>query len=131
MRTNWAVAVLPSGHEYALEIASDEASRARGLMGRDRLEPRSGMLFVFDEDGREAFWMKNCKISLDMVWLDASFRVVFVAPDQKPCPESGECPSVGPLVPARYVLEFAAGTAAAERLAPGVAVTLLAEPALR
>lgn len=130
-RPAWAVAVLPSGHDYALEVAADDASRARGLMGRETLPPRSGMLFVFDEDGRDAFWMKNCRISLDMVWLDSAFRVVFVAPDQRPCPATGECPSVAPPVAARYVLEFAAGTAAAEKLAPGSAVTVIADPPLR
>lgn len=127
----WAVAVLPSGHEFSLEVAADPASRARGYMGRDEVPPRAGMLFIFDEDGRPGFWMKNCKIPLDMVWLDAGFRVVFVAADQRPCPAEGDCPTVAPPVPARYVLEFAAGTAARENLKAGDDVVVLAEPPLR
>jgi len=128
---HWAVAVLPSGHEFTLEVAADDASRAQGYMGRPSIGPREGMIFVFDEDGRHAFWMKDCKTSIDMVWLDANLRVVWVAPRQAPCPSSGECPSIAPPAPARFVLEFAAGTAASESLRPGDSVVILSEPPLR
>jgi uncharacterized membrane protein (UPF0127 family) len=127
----WAVAVLPSGHEFTLEVAADESSRARGYMGREKIGAREGMIFVFEEDGRHAFWMKDCKAALDMVWLDANLRVVWIAARQTPCPPTGECPSVAPPSPARFVLEFAAGTAAAESLRPGETVVVLSEPPLR
>jgi uncharacterized protein len=127
----WAVAVLPSGHEFTLEVAADDASRARGYMGRESIGPREGMIFVFDDDARHAFWMKDCKTSLDMVWLDASLRVVWVAPRQAPCPSTGDCPSIAPPAPARFVLEFAAGTAAGESLRPGESVVILSDPPLR
>lgn len=127
----WAVAVMPSGHEFSLEVAADDASRARGYMGRERIGPREGMLFIFDADERHSFWMKDCKTSLDMVWLDARLRVVWVAPRQAPCPDAGECPSVAPPSPARYVLEFAAGTAEAEGLHAGTSIVVISEPPLR
>jgi uncharacterized membrane protein (UPF0127 family) len=128
---SWGVAVLPSGHEFTLEVAADELSRQRGYMGRDRVGPHEGMLFVFDEDGRHSFWMKNCKVALDMVWLDANGRVVWVAENRAPCPAEGECPSIVSPTAARYVVEFAAGTAAAESLKPGDAVVVLSDPPLR
>ena len=127
----WAVAVLPNGHEFSLEVAADDESRARGYMGRERVGPRQGMLFVFDEDGRHSFWMKDCKVALDIVWLDANDRVVWVAPRQAPCPHSGACPSIIPPSPARYVIEFAAGTAKAESLRPGDSIVVLSDPPLR
>ena len=127
----FAVAVLPSGHEFALEVAADDASRARGYMGRDKIGPREGMLFIFHQDERHSFWMKDCKSSLDMVWLDAGLRVVWIAKGQVPCPPQGDCPSIVPPIPARYVLEFAAGTAAAESLAAGDSVVVLSDPPLR
>lgn len=127
----WAVAVLPSGHEFALEVAADESSRARGYMGRAFVGPREGMIFVFDEDARHSFWMKDCKVALDMVWLDASRRVVWIETNRPPCPASGDCPSIAPAVSSRYVLEFAAGTAAAESLKPGDALVVLSDPPLR
>lgn len=127
----WAVAVLPTGHEFALEVAADDVSRQRGYMGRERIGPRAGMLFVFDGDDRHSFWMKDCKVALDIVWLDVMGRVVWVAENRAPCPATGDCPSIVPPSPARYVVEFAAGTVAAEALKPGDAVVVLSDPPLR
>jgi len=127
----WAVAVLPSGHEFSLEVAADDLSRQRGYMGREKIGPREGMLFVFDEDDLHSFWMKDCKVALDIVWLDVSGRVVWVAANRTPCPATGDCPSIVPLSPARYVVEFAAGTVAAEFLKPGDGVVVLSDPPLR
>lgn len=127
----WAVAVLPSGHEYSLEVAADDVARQRGYMGRVKVGPRDGMIFVFDSDDLHSFWMKNCKVALDIVWLDVQGRVVWVAPNRVPCPATGDCPSIVPLSPARYVVEFAAGTVAAESLKPGDPVVVLSDPPLR
>ena len=127
----WAVAVLPSGHEFSLEIAATPEERARGYMFREAVAPREGMLFVFEEAGGHGFWMKNCRTSLDIVWLDAQWRVVDLAENLPPCPPDGACPTHEPEVPARYVLEFAAGTARAEKLALGQSVVVLSVPPLR
>jgi uncharacterized membrane protein (UPF0127 family) len=127
----WAVAVLPTGHEFALEVAADDVSRQRGYMGRERIGPRAGMIFIFDEDDRHSFWMKDCKVALDIVWLDVNERVVWVALNRAPCPTTGECPSIVPPSAARYVVEFAAGTVTAESLKLGDAVVILSDPPLR
>ncbi len=127
----WAVAVLPSGHEFSLEVASDDVSRQRGYMGREKIGPREGMIFIFDSDDLHSFWMKDCKVALDIVWLDVSGRVVWLALNRAPCPANGDCPSIVPLTPARYVVEFAAGTVSAESLKPGDAVVVLSDPPLR
>ena len=123
--TEWAVAVLPGGAEFMLEVARDEATRARGYMFRESVGPREGMLFVFAESGQHPFWMKNCKVPLDILWLDAGHRIVHIAESVPPCPQEGDCPNTVPPVPARYVLEFAAGTARAQRLKAGDPVVVL------
>src|SRR5262245_58956580 len=87
------VAVFPSGAEFMLEVAADDAARQRGYMERERIGPLEGMLFLSEQDERYAFWMKNCKVALDMIWLDADLRVVDVAHDVPPCPAEGSCPS--------------------------------------
>ncbi len=127
----WAVAVLPSGSEFVLEVAADDLARQRGYMGRERVGPREGMIFVYDQDGKHSFWMKNCKVALDIVWLDANGHVVFAATDRQPCPATGDCPSIAPNVPARFVVEFAAGTVAAESLKSGEVIVVLSDPPLR
>jgi uncharacterized membrane protein (UPF0127 family) len=100
-------------------------------MGREKIGPRDGMIFVFDDDSRHSFWMKDCKAALDMVWLDVSGRVVWTAVDRRPCPATGDCPSIVPPVPARFVVEFAAGTVAAESLKQGDTIVVISDPPLR
>ena len=127
----WAVAIFPSGTEFNLEIAAKPGKRALGYMFRERVGPNEGMLFIFDAADRHGIWMKNCKVALDIIWLDEQLRVVEIARNRQPCPESGECPSVAPFRPARYVLEVAAGVTAKEGLEPGDTLVILSEPALR
>ncbi len=127
----WAVAVLPSGHEFALEVAADDLARQRGYMGREKVGPRDGMIFVFDDNSRHSFWMKDCKTALDIVWLDVNGRVVWTEVDRPPCPATGDCPSIVPPVPARFVVEFAAGTVAVESLKHGETIVVISDPPLR
>ncbi len=60
---------------FAVEIADDEAERARGLMFREDLPSSAGMLFVYDRPQSVAFWMKNTLIPLDMVFIGPEGRV--------------------------------------------------------
>jgi uncharacterized membrane protein (UPF0127 family) len=64
-------------HEFNLELALDDASRARGLMHRDHIDEHGGMLFVFPDSKvtRQSFWMKNCLVDMDIIYLDRSGRV--------------------------------------------------------
>ncbi len=124
----WKVAVFPSGAEFSLEIAADDAARGRGYMFRERVGPHEGMLFLFDEPGHHSIWMKNCKVSLDIIWLDTALRVVEIAHDLQPCPEQGPCPSSIPMRSASYVLEIAGGTARREGLEPADVIVFLEEP---
>ena len=71
--------------------------------------------------------MKNCKVALDLVWLDEQFRVLEVAYDQRPCDPERRCPTASPLKPARYVLEVAAGNARRHGLEPGARLVVLTE----
>lgn len=123
-----AVAILPNGAAFTLEIAADDVSRARGYMYRERVGPKEGMLFVHDTAERHGFWMKNCRVPLDIVWLDPSRRVVHILENAPPCPSEGPCPIAQPMRPALYVLEFAGGTSRREGLHLGDTVAIVPEP---
>ena len=109
------------GTVVSLEIADTEAERNRGLMFRDRLPEHEGMLFVFERAGFYPFWMQNCRIALDILWLDETFTIVSMAESVPPCRlpgceppcDSMNCPSYAPKpgTTARYVVELAAGFA--------------------
>ncbi|MFH0754617.1 MAG: DUF192 domain-containing protein [Candidatus Omnitrophota bacterium] len=95
---------------YALDVVSDPASRERGLMFRDQLPSKTGMLFVFDHEDIYPFWMKNVKFPIDILWLDADKCVVDIAANVPAC-MAGTCPVYTPTAKARYVLEIPAGDA--------------------
>jgi uncharacterized membrane protein (UPF0127 family) len=50
------------GQRYEVEIADNDASRARGLMFRDKMADGHGMLFIHDYEEPQAYWMKNTRI---------------------------------------------------------------------
>jgi uncharacterized membrane protein (UPF0127 family) len=110
--------VLPSGAVYSVELARTPEEQAQGLMFRESLSPRTGMLFLFSDAAPHQFWMKNTMIPLDIVWLDASGRVLFVSADTPPC-RADPCPNYGPLTLAPTVLEIAGGLAAKEKVTVG------------
>jgi len=122
------VAIFPSGAEFRLEIAADRESQRRGYMFREHVPPDEGMLFVYGESGRRPFWMKNCRVALDIIWLDESSSVVEIGHSLPPCTEAGPCPNYEPLRLARNVLEVAAGTARREGLRIGDTVQVVPEP---
>ena len=111
------------GERYAVEIADDDAERARGLMFRDELPPGHGMLFIHDRQEPQAYWMKNTKIPLDILYFDNERRLVAQQRDVPPCSAGDRCPPYPSQRPARYVLELNAGQAARMNLENGAELT--------
>lgn len=115
---------MPSGAVYRLELARTPEEQAQGLMFRESLPPRSGMLFPFPDASVHKFWMKNTMIPLDMVWLDPSGKVLFVSANTPPC-RADPCPSYGPDAAAASVLEIAGGKAAVEKVTVGATLRFI------
>lgn len=101
------------GASVRVALARTPAEQERGLGVRNSLAPDEGMLFIFPEDGKYAFWMKNMKFPIDILWLAAGGKVVYVVPDLSP---STYPHSFAPTMPARFVLEVPAGWAAAHNV---------------
>jgi uncharacterized protein len=116
-------AVMPSGAVYALELAVDPENQEQGLMFRENLPARTGMLFVFPEVAPHHFWMKNTMIPLDVIWMDESGKVLFVSARTPPC-KADPCPTYGPDTPVRQVLEIAGGMAEREGVKVGATVKI-------
>jgi len=112
-----------SGERFQVEIAATEEARARGLMFRDRLEDGHGMLFIHDRQEPQAYWMKNTRIPLDILYFDNARRLVSQQRDVPPCWSGRGCPSYPSRVPARYVLDLNAGEAARLELEDGAELT--------
>jgi len=106
---NW---VELAGARYQVEIADNDAERARGLMFRDQLPDGQGMLFIHDDEEPQSYWMKNTRIPLDILYFDNQHNLVSQQRDVPPCSAGDRCPPYPSNAPARFVLELNAGQAA-------------------
>ena len=90
-------------------------------MFREELPPDSGMLFAFADMQPRSFWMYQTRIPLDIIWMDDTSRVVHISAGTPPCKaaQGSDCPGYGGDVASQYVLEIAAGQAAAHGLKVG------------
>ena len=118
LRGDWGEA------RFRVEVADDGRERAQGLMNRDSMAKGAGMLFVYPRPQvAVAFWMKNTRIPLDIIFLDESGRVQRIAHEAVPYDET-PLPG-GPDI--QYVLEINGGLARAMGIGPG---TVLKHPAI-
>lgn len=108
----------PNGESVIAELALSISERANGLMFRDKLDPKEGMLFIFESEETHAFWMKNVRFPIDILWLDREKRIVHLAKRVPPCAKE-PCPLYSPLLPALFVLELTAGRSEGLGLRPG------------
>lgn len=93
---------------FLLTVADTDSKRAKGLGGRKYMSQDQGMLFVYDQPGKQCFWMKDMHFALDIVWMDVTKKVVHIARTVRP----ETYPHViCPAVPAQYVIELRAGQA--------------------
>ena len=115
---------LPDGAVIQAELAATPAQQARGLMFRDELPADRGMIFHFLDMRQRPFWMYNTRIPLDMIWMDSRGYVVEIVADTPPCESQvrQECPHYGGRLPAKYILELAAGQAAAHGVEVGARI---------
>jgi uncharacterized protein len=118
-----AYVIFPDAFRVQVELADTDEARAKGLMFRDSLDEQHGMLFRFEAPRRYGFWMKNVRIPLDIIWLDASGRVVWIVERAAPC-ASDPCPMYLPGAKASYVVEVIGGFVAKHGVAVGDALTI-------
>jgi len=90
------------------ELADNLRLQAKGLMGREKLEENSGMLFVFSNEAKRTFWMKNTYIPLDLIFISKDKKIVEFKENFEPCREDN-CSTYTSNIEAQYVLEVNAG----------------------
>lgn len=88
-----------------VEIANTDFDIQTGLMYRVSMEQKQGMLFVFEDEKERFFYMKNTKIPLDLIYINATHNIVSFQENAIPFDES----SLPSNLPAKYVLEINAG----------------------
>ena len=116
---------------FKLEVAADEKSRAEGLMNRQKIEDDGGMIFIYKRARVRSFWMKNCLVDIDLLYLDGRGRIVSMHKMKKE-PARSENESVIDYErrlkrypsrrPAQFIIELRAGWI--DRLKPKVGETI-------
>lgn len=102
-----------------IEIADTDFDIQTGLMYRNSMKKNQGMLFVFDDETERFFYMKNTKIPLDLIYINANKSIVSFQKNAKPFDES----SLPSNAPAKYVLEVNAGLVDVWGIAVGDRIT--------
>ena len=88
-----------------IEIAANDEERTQGLMFRDKMDKNEGMLFIFDFETKQSFWMKNTLIPLDIIFINKENRIVKIHKNTHTLSEESY-PSGAPAI---YVVEVNAG----------------------
>ena len=70
--------VIIAGELFHLEVASDDSTRTKGLMGRTEIASDGGMLFIFPTSQMRSFWMGYCLVDIDVMFLDPYGRVTAI-----------------------------------------------------
>ena len=97
-----------------VEVASDENSRAYGLMNRSSLPWNSGMLFVHETPEIANYYMKNTNFPLSIAFLDESGKILEIK-HMKPRDLSTTTSSL----PIKYALEVNKGWFEENRITAG------------
>jgi uncharacterized membrane protein (UPF0127 family) len=76
--------VSSSWGDWRFEVARTREEHVQGLMNRTSLCDKCGMLFIFDAEKPQAFWMKDTYLPLDIYFYDARGKVVDIAKNMRP-----------------------------------------------
>ena len=100
------------GQIFHLEVASDEAARAKGLGKRTALPKDTAMLFVFPNEGSWELWMKDVVFPLDVLFLDSNRKIVDIQTmEPEPGVSDAKLYRYSSAVPFLYAIEMNAGLA--------------------
>jgi uncharacterized membrane protein (UPF0127 family) len=98
-----------------LEIAETEYERQLGLMNRNTMEETQGMLFIFQVERMQSFWMRNTLIPLDILFINKNNEIVTIHKNTKVL----SAQSYASTEPAIYVLEVNGGFTERQNIVKG------------
>jgi len=70
--------VIIKNKTYTVKEAKTPEEKRKGLQGVDNLPEDEGILFYFDPNETASIWMKDCKIPLDIIFIDDDLEVMYV-----------------------------------------------------
>ena len=94
-----------SEYIFNVEIAKTAEERSKGLMYRENLKQKEGMLFLYPKNQVIKMWMKNTLIPLDMIFINNKGKIIEIFKMTIP----NDLTPIGPEVTLKGVLEINGG----------------------
>ncbi|UPV76485.1 DUF192 domain-containing protein (plasmid) [Halorussus limi] len=121
-RTVNATFVIEDGENVTvtLMVANEPSERQSGLMHREELANRTGMVFAYENAKQVSFWMKNTLVPLDMIFVAPNGTVLNVEhAEPQPNASTSELETYPSDGQAKYVVELPRGFANRTGVGPG------------
>ena len=108
-----------AGKTFELELVFDTNTRTTGLMNKTSIPDNGGMLFVFPDATIRSFWMKNCFVAIDLLFLDSRGTITALhempiepaqGVDESDWSYDGRLAHYWSNSPSRYAIELSAGS---------------------
>ncbi len=99
-----------NSHKFDLMTAKSDKEKQVGLSKEKSLSPNSGMIFSFEKPDYYAFWMRDMKFPIDILYINKD-KIVTIYRNVAPPSSNGALPLYRPTQPADTVIELPAGTA--------------------
>ena len=90
-----------AGREFDVRVADSNKERGQGLNDVDEIARREGMLFIWEEEGRQSIHMDRVTFPIDILWANAEFEIVHIEREVQP----GNLFIFSPATKAKYVIE--------------------------
>lgn len=99
-------------------VADDAKERNQGLMDVYNMAEDEGMIFIFEKEELQSFWMANTPLTLDIMYVNADSNIVRIYQNTEPFSQAS-LPSESP---AQYVIETNGGFSVANGITEGMKV---------
>lgn len=99
-----------SNKTFNVFVAKSDIEKQIGLSSKKEISENQGMLFLFDKPDFYAFWMKEMKFPIDIVYIENN-KVTSIISNVKPPTNPGNLPIYKPQKKADMVIEINAGLA--------------------
>lgn len=90
------------------KILSSKSAKELGYMYKPSIGDYECLIFTFKEPTNTAFYMKNVKFPLDIIYMNSNLKVISVVHNAPPC-KSNDCPLYFPPTAYRVVIEMKGG----------------------
>jgi uncharacterized membrane protein (UPF0127 family) len=99
--------VFVNDNMFKVKVCVTPDTIQKGMMGQNFNSDFNGMLFMLGNNEEQSFWMKNCIIPLDIIFINDDMTIQNIQKNCPPC-SSNDCEHYSGH--GKYVLELAGGT---------------------